>query len=142
VTTLSSHIGNYQNNVNNQHRFLHFENYCGNASQGSCASSSVYYDDIYVQTGTQARVELCAESTWAGKKHCEIQVPSDWSDNSVTLAANQGSFTNGQQAYLYVIDSSGALNSSGYPVTIGSGGGTPPPTDTTPPAAPTGLKVQ
>jgi len=40
-------------------------------------------------------------------------------------------------AYLYVVDSSGAANSSGYSVTLGGGGGG----DTTPPSAPSGLSV-
>jgi hypothetical protein len=119
-------------------QYLVWQNYLGNGLE----QGNIYQDDFFIQFGSRARVELCAESTWSGRKHCEIQIPSAWSANAITLTVNKASFTSGQTAYLYVVDSSGNVNSSGYLVTIGSGGGTPPPADTTPPAPPTGLKVQ
>jgi hypothetical protein len=123
-------------------RWIEFENYWGNIQSGPGTNEKAYWDDIYIQTGTQARIELCAESAWASRKHCEIQIPSAWSSGSITFSLNQGSFSGSTAAYVYVVDSSGAVSPSGYPVTIGSGGGTPPPADTTPPASPAGLKVK
>jgi hypothetical protein len=92
--------------------------------------SDIYFDD------TLARVEIGDNATWANCTQREIQIPSTWSDNSITLTANQGSFANGQQAYLYVVDSNGSVNASGYPVMIGSGS-----SDTTPPAPPSGVTI-
>jgi hypothetical protein len=117
-----SDVGSFANVSNNQHRWFVFEGYCGNCSSGSCASNSVYYDDVYIQSGTQARVEICDKSTWAARTHCEIQIPSAWSTSSITVTANRGSFSNGTAAYSYVVDANGAVNAQGYPITIGSGG--------------------
>ncbi|MCR4283820.1 MAG: chitobiase/beta-hexosaminidase C-terminal domain-containing protein [Parcubacteria group bacterium] len=78
----------------------------------------IWMDDVYIDN-TKSRTELCNSSTWATRIQCEIQIPSAWSPNSITLTANQGAFTPGQTVYLYVIDASGKVNASGYPVTIG-----------------------
>ena len=99
-----------------------------------------WVDNVYIDH-TQARVEIGDKSTWNACAHREIQVPSAWSSSSITFIARQGTFSGSGTAYLYVVDSTGAMNSNGYPITIGSGGGTPPPSDTTPPAAPRGLKI-
>ncbi len=88
-------------------------------------------DDIYIDN-TRARVEVCNSSTWAARTHCEIQIPSAWSGTSITTTLNQGSFSGLSGAYLYVVDSSGAVNANGYLLSSG---------DTTPPAAPQGLTV-
>lgn len=101
-----------------------------------------YLADLYLDN-TWARVMACAGSTWANRGICEMQIPSSWTDNgqtngaSIAAKVNQGSFNNGQQAYLYVVDSNGVANPNGKPVTFGSGGG-----DTIAPAAPSGLSVQ
>ncbi len=83
------------------------------------------WGEIYADN-TYSRVEACSGSTWASRGHCEIQIPSAWSASSVTATVNQGSFSNGATAYLYVLDSTNTANSSGYPITFGSGS-TPPP---------------
>jgi len=89
-------------------------------------------DSVYADN-TQARVELCDNNIWTvdTRKHCEIQVPSTWSDGSVSLTVNQGSFKSGDQAYIYIIDKDGNVNTNGYPVTIGGSVISPPPTPTT-----------
>ncbi len=96
-----------------------------------------YWDEVYIDR-TRARIEIGNASTWAASTHREIQVPTAWSSNSITFKANQGSFSAGETAYLYVIDSAG-VPSAGYPITIGSGGsgGSTP----TAPQAPGGLTV-
>jgi len=78
----------------------------------------VYYDDVYLDS-TQARVEIGNASTWSGCSHKEIQVPTAWSSSSITVDVNKGSMSDGT-AYLYVVDSSGGVNSSGYQITLGT----------------------
>lgn len=115
----------------------HVENFLITAmhdDQGSGARFNFYVDDVYVDV-TRARVEVCDTSTWAARTRCEPQIPSAWSITSITVTGAMASFSSGT-AYLYVVDSTGAVNANGFPVTIGGSG------DTTPPAAPTGLGVQ
>jgi hypothetical protein len=109
-----------------------WQNYIGNGID----NATIWLDDLYVQYNTVARVELCANSTWSSRGRCEIQVPSAWTTSLITASVNKGSFANGSNAYVYVVDSAGTVNASGYPVTIGSGGG-----DTTSPSSPSGLLV-
>jgi len=78
------------------------------------------YDDLYTDY-TQARVEICNVASWTdtSSHHCEIQIPTLWTDSSISIVFNQGSFNSGNQAYLYVIDKNGNVNQNGYPITIG-----------------------
>lgn len=92
-----------------------------------------FWDEAYFDR-TRARVEIGNASTWSASTHREIQIPSAWSNGSVTVTVNQGSFSAGEKAYLYVVDSNGN-SSGGFPVTIGSGGGE----SASSPAAPSGL---
>jgi hypothetical protein len=78
----------------------------------------MWIDDVYIDN-TFARVEVCEGNAWATRKKCDPQIPSAWSNSSITFTANQGSFTSGQNAYLYVVDKDGNVNASGYPITIG-----------------------
>ncbi|OGF43089.1 hypothetical protein A2303_04140 [Candidatus Falkowbacteria bacterium RIFOXYB2_FULL_47_14] len=113
-------------NDNYRHRYVdgEFVDFrLGHMAQGFTSTARAWFDDLYIST-TQARAELCNTSSWGSRTHCEIQAPSAWSANSVTVAVNPGSFTSGQTAYLYVIDANGNA-SNGYSVTIGSGGTTP-----------------
>jgi hypothetical protein len=116
-------------NENDKYRYVMFQNYYGNCGEGDRTKVKMYIDDIYIQTGTKARIELGNASTFSASTKREIQIPSSWSDNSITFSVNQGAFTSGQTAYLYVVDENGAVNSSGYPITIGGTSNQ----DTTPP---------
>jgi hypothetical protein len=78
--------------------------------------------DLYLDI-TQARVMIGNASTWSGCSHREIQIPSSWSSSSISATVNTGAFSDGT-AYLYVMDEDGAVNSSGYQITIGGGGQT------------------
>lgn len=82
-----------------------------------------YMDDAYADF-TQARVELSAYPSWdeTAQHHKELQIPTVWSDTSITTTVNQGQFLAGQTAYLYVVHDDGAVNAAGYPVTIGGAG--------------------
>jgi hypothetical protein len=87
------------------------------------SNAQTYVDDVYLATGSgaQARVEIGDKSVYTSCTNLAMTTPTAWSTGSVTTTIRQGSFTAGQSAYLFVIDSSGNV-SSGYPVTIGSGG--------------------
>jgi hypothetical protein len=92
--------------------------YIGNRSNSTPTMDEdidIWWDDIYVND-TWQRVELCN----AAKDHCEIQVPSSWSDTSITATVNAGAFETGDTAYLYVYDLDGDA-SAAYTVTIDSG---------------------
>jgi hypothetical protein len=79
----------------------------------SDGTQEIYVDDVYLDN-TQARVELCDSSLWTARSHCEIQIPSAWSTTEITATLNQGSFADGQNVYLYVVDADGSVNSNGY----------------------------
>ena len=101
-----------------------------------------WMDDIYVDSSF-ARIMLGNASTYAASTHFEMQVPTAWSNSSVSVKVNTGAFAANQQAYLYVVDANGNINSQGYPITIGGGGarGALPPAQDNPPSAPSGLRI-
>ena len=49
--------------------------------------------------------------------HKEIQIPTAWSNNSITINVNRGSFSDGKTVYLFVIDEDGGI-SNGYPISF------------------------
>lgn len=77
-----------------------------------------WFDDLYIAT-SQARVELCAGSTWGNAGKCEIQIPTAWGTSSITATVNTGAFSESDTAYIYVVDANGDANATGYEVTIG-----------------------
>jgi hypothetical protein len=91
----------------------------------------LWWDEIYLDN-TQSRVMLGNSSTWSGCTHLEVQVPSAWASNQITATINQGTFSSGQQAYLYVVDSAGAVNANGYALTMGGQTTNHPPVVTNP----------
>lgn len=93
-----------------------WQNYLGNGITGA---NNIWLDDLYVQYNTPARVELCAGSTWGNRGKCEIQVPSKWGTSQIVAMVNSGSFASSSTVYIYVVDSSNAVNSNGYQVKTG-----------------------
>lgn len=80
----------------------------------------MYIDDVYVDN-TQARVELCTGSTWSNRGACDPQIPfGTWSDTSLTVKVNQGKYVNNQTVYIYVVNSSGTVQSYGSSLTVAS----------------------
>jgi hypothetical protein len=79
-----------------------------------------YWDELYVDT-TRSRVEVGNASTWAACTHKEVQIPTAWNSNgqAISFRANQGTFSNGAAAWLYVVDANGTVNPTGYPVAFG-----------------------
>jgi hypothetical protein len=94
-----------------------------------------YFADVYLDY-TPARVVLADNANLTNATVIETQIPTAWSGSSITLSVNAGKFTKGQTAYLFVVDSTGAHNASGYPVTVGGGA------TSTAPNPPTEVRVQ
>src|SRR3954467_6230887 len=93
-----------------------------------------YFADVYLDY-SRSRVVLGNAPTLAASTRREVQIPTSWSGNSITLSANLGGFANGQTAYVYVFDANGNANGAGFPITVG-GSTTAPPPHTTPPPPP------
>jgi len=85
----------------------------------------IYYDDVYIDN-TIARVVIGDSSDFGNCTHQEIQIPTAWSDSSITITANGGSFAAGERVYLFVVDADGNV-SNGYGVFTQRGEGAPPP---------------
>src|SRR5690606_26685202 len=92
-----------------------------------------YFADIYLDH-SRARVVLANNASLSSATIIEPQIPSAWSDGSISAQVNLGKFTAGQTAYLFVVDPSGVVSASGYPVKIGG--------TTTTPNAPSNVTVQ
>ena len=101
-------------------RHFVFENYWGNigAGGGNGTLEKMYFDDIFIQFNTRARIEIGNNAVFANCTHREIQPALTWSDTGITGTFNQGSFNNGDTVYFFVVDEDG-IPSDGYPVTIG-----------------------
>jgi len=78
----------------------------------------LYLDDIYIDN-TLARVELGNNSSFDACTHREMQIPSAWDDqgNVVQVTVNTGAFTDGESAWMFVVDENGSA-SNGFPVVI------------------------
>lgn len=80
---------------------------------------------------TLARVELGNAPVLADCTHLEIQLPTAWADDSITIEGNAGSFADGTTAYLHVIDATNTVVKT-QAVTVGAvSGSEPPPSGTT-----------
>lgn len=79
-----------------------------------------YFAGIYIDD-TYSRVMLGDNSDYDSCTKMEPQIPSAWSDDSIIVTANLGSFTGSGTAYLFVFDSDNNHNPTGFPVTLGSG---------------------
>ena len=96
--------------------------YLGHDTDDACAGigdAYTYWDDVYVDT-SQARVEIGDAPTYETSRHREIQLPNAWTASSITITLNQGSFSDLSNLYLYVTDSAGRVNSTGFPLILGA----------------------
>lgn len=84
--------------------------------------NTICYDDIYIDN-SWARVVIGDAPTYDNCTRREIQIPSAWSNTSITASVNQGAFGDSDTAYLYVVDDDGVA-SSGYEITLGEGSAT------------------
>lgn len=78
-----------------------------------------YFADLYLDYSI-ARVILGDAPTLSASTRREVQIPTAWSNSSVSVSANLGAFADGSTAYLYVVDGSGRVNTAGMPVVLGS----------------------
>ncbi|MCP4747058.1 MAG: hypothetical protein GY874_13110 [Desulfobacteraceae bacterium] len=79
-----------------------------------------YWDEIYVDT-SRARVEIGNNANWNSCTHREIQIPTAWSSNSISIKVNQGIFETGEKAYIFVVNDNGEVSSTGRKVVFRSG---------------------
>lgn len=101
----------------------------------------LWQDDIYVDN-TRARVEIGDKATWSDNTHREIQLPSAWDVDSITITVNRGSFPSCGTFYLYVVDADGNVSdqdtgtpgAQGFPIKILDSAGESP-------CPPTGLQI-
>jgi hypothetical protein len=94
---------------------------------GNCAydcAIEIYYDEVYADS-TLSRVMIADSPSWSSVSDINMQIPSSWSDTSITVEFNGGAYSDGVTAYLYVADSEGNVNATGYPVTIAATSGNP-----------------
>ena len=104
-----------------------------NTSAGIARDFIMDFDEIYVDV-TRARVEIGDAATFGAFTHREAQIPTAWSDGSVTFTVNQGSFADGSTAYLFVVDDTGAASAGRQIMFAGA-------SDSTAPAPPKTLRV-
>jgi hypothetical protein len=92
-------------------RFI-WQNYWGNCGD----DAEWFFDDIYVQLGNRARVELGDAPQWDDCRQLEVQEVTSWSSSAIQIRLNKGSLPSGQ-AYLYVVRDDGTV-SNAQPVTL------------------------
>jgi hypothetical protein len=78
----------------------------------------IYHDDTVYQIGTWARVILCDAQEWDDCTVREYQPVLEWFNTSIEFAVNLGAFSQGETAWLYVVDDNG-VSSTGIEVVIG-----------------------
>lgn len=81
-------------------------------------TSNFYYDDIYMDN-SWARVEIGDSADYDLCTHREMQIPTAWATDEISITVNQGSFADDDTGYLFVIDEDG-VESDGYAITFGS----------------------
>ena len=127
---IANEVGNFRTRASGGAAWdtLWFGNMLDHGSDGNCgeypADAYTYWDDVYVDY-SQARVEIGDAVTYAASRHREIQLPSSWSDGTVTITLNRGSFSNFTGLFLFVVDDAGNI-SPGYPLTATGPDTTPP----------------
>lgn len=88
-------------------------------------NTDIFLDDAYLND-SWARVIIGDSPTYANITHSETQVVTQWSDTSIKVTLNKGSFSSFTNTYLYVIDQDGNVNSGGFPLSQTSAAPKPP----------------
>ncbi len=83
---------------------------------GCTIDTFLYFDDLYVDD-TQARVELGNAPIFEDCTQREIQIPSVWEDNEISVQIHSQALAGEEQLFLFVIDSEGNV-SPGYEVNL------------------------
>lgn len=89
-----------------------------------CCNCHPTFDDVYVATGTntRARIEIGNQPTYNASTKLAISTVTSWSNTNITFTFRQGSFTNGEQAYLFVFDGNGQGSTTGLPFIVAGSG--------------------
>ncbi len=84
----------------------------------NCTESAPRFDDVYMATGSnaRARVEVGNASTYNSSTNLAIASVTAWTNTTITATIRQGSFSSLTNAYLYVVDANGVVNTTGYPL--------------------------
>jgi hypothetical protein len=85
---------------------------------GEVDAMDIDVDEFYMDSA-RARVEVCDTATWSARRRCELQLPTAWSDASITATFKKGYLPSSTTAYVYVINAAGNVNAAGFPVTVG-----------------------
>ena len=104
----------YTYNSDMRYRWFIWQNYRGNGLD----QLTVMMDDIYIQVGSVARVELGNKPIFEEANVREIQRVKSWDQFRIEIELNQGAFKAGDTAYLFVVDEFGH-HGEGFEVTIG-----------------------
>jgi hypothetical protein len=86
-------------------------------ANNSAQTYTFWADNVYFDV-TRKRVEIGNNSTFESCSRRDIQIPEAWSNTSITITVNQGSFSVGEKAWVFVIDENDVA-SPGFEVTIG-----------------------
>jgi len=78
-----------------------------------------FFDNVYANT-SRARIELGNAPVFEDCTILEIQVPADWTSNSVTANLTFSLFHTGEPVYLFVVDEDNVA-SAGYELVVGEG---------------------
>lgn len=73
-----------------------------------------WQDDLYIQFGTHARVEIGDEACYSDCTQLEIQPPTAWVEDEITVELNYGGFDSDDEVYVFIIDDDGDVH-GGYP---------------------------
>jgi hypothetical protein len=93
----------YTYNSDMRYRWFIWQNYRGNGLD----QLTVMLDDIYIQVGSVARVELGNKPVFEEANVREIQRVKSWDQFKIEIELNQGAFQIGDTAWLFVVDEFG-----------------------------------
>ncbi len=82
-------------------------------SNGAQPGSNMYYDSLYIDD-TWHRVIICSGATFATCSDREIQIPTAWVDNELTVELHLGGLDTSTSLYLYVVSADGLENPDGF----------------------------
>jgi hypothetical protein len=88
----------------------------GGFARSRSANNWRYFTDVYLDY-TPARIVLANNATLSLATIVENQIPTNWSDTSITFGVNLGKFTTGP-AWLFVVNLCGQPSNSGIQVPI------------------------
>lgn len=105
--------------------YVFVDNYSDHLKHNPKPGDFIWVDDVYMDT-SWARVLIGNDPYYDACTNIEIQIPSQWSDSSITIAVNRGSLAPCKTYYLYVFNADGNVNAEGFPVYLVTSSGEKP----------------